>query len=97
MIAQNVKEMGAEIIRAKCKTHHGIATCVCSLANVVLNQSPTIASVCSPLQGKQGVLDVSLSVPSVVGANGVQQRLRERWPLEEYRAFFDQKEMCVMF
>ena len=88
-IAQNVKSMGAEIIRTKGKTHYGIATCVCNLANAILNQAPTIASVCSPLQGEQGVLDVSLSVPSVIGANGVQQRLRERWSPEEYRAFFD--------
>ncbi len=88
-IAQNVKRMGAEIIRTKGKTHYGIATCVCNLANAILNQAPTIASVCSPLQGEQGVLDVSLSVPSVIGANGVQQRLRERWSPEEYRAFFD--------
>lgn len=87
-ITKSVREMGGEIIRAKGKTHYGIATCVCTLANAVLNQAPTIASVCSPLQGEQGVLDVSLSVPSVVGANGVQQRLRERWSPEEYRAFF---------
>ena len=32
---------------------------------------------------------VSLSVPSVVGPSGVQQRIRERWAPEEYRGFFD--------
>lgn len=88
-ITRNVRSMGSEIIKAKNKTHYGIATCVCTLANAVLNQAPTIASVCSPLQGEQGVLGVSLSVPSIVGVNGVQQRLRERWSPEEYRAFFD--------
>ena len=87
-IEQNVKRMGAEIIQVKGRTHYGIATCVCSLASAVLNQAPMIASVCSPLQGEQGVLNVSLSVPSVVGANGVQQRLREKWSKEEYQKFF---------
>ena len=33
--------------------------------------------------------DVALSVPSVVGPAGVQQRIREKWASEEYRRFFD--------
>ena len=28
-------------------------------------------------------------IPSIIGANRVQQRLRDRWSLEEYMAFFD--------
>jgi len=32
---------------------------------------------------------VALSVPSVVGPAGVQQRIREKWSPQEYRAFFD--------
>ena len=88
-IAEKTRVMGAEIIRAKGKTHYGIATCVCHLADAVLNQRPTIASVSSPLLGEHGVRGVSLSVPSVVGPSGVQQRIRERWAPEEYRGFFD--------
>lgn len=91
-IAEDTRNMGAEIIRAKGKTHYGIATCVCALADAVLNQKPMIASVCSPLQGEHGVRGVSLSVPSVVGATGVQQRIRERWAPDEYRQFFDSVE-----
>lgn len=89
MIAEKTKRMGAEIIRAKGKTHYGIAVCVCHLADAVLNQRSTIASVTSPLLGEHGVREVSLSVPSVVGAGGVQQRIREKWTQEEYRGFFD--------
>ncbi len=89
MIAEKTKSMGAEIIRAKGKTHYGIAVCVCHLADAVLNQRSTIASVTSPLLGEHGVREVSLSVPSVVGAGGVQQRIREKWTQEEYRGFFD--------
>ena len=87
-IAQKTRQMGADIIQAKGRTHYGIATCVCYLADAVLNQRPMIASVCSPLMGEHGVRDVSLSVPSVIGVNGVQQRLREKWAPEEYRGFF---------
>ena len=89
MIAEKTRMMGSAIIRAKGRTHYGIATCVCHLADAVLNQRPTIAPVSSPLMGEHGVRGVSLSVPSVVGPAGVQQRIREKWEPEEYRGFFD--------
>lgn len=88
-IAGRTREMGMEIIRAKGRTHYGIATCVCQLADAVINQRPTIVSVSSVLRGEHGVRDVALSVPSVVGPSGVRQRIRERWEPEEYRRFFD--------
>ena len=91
-IAQKTKEMGAEIIRAKGRTHYGIATCVCQLADAIINQRPTISCVSSVLMGEHGCRGVALSVPSVIGPSGVQQRIREKWAPEEYRAFFDSVE-----
>lgn len=88
-ISSKTLHMGEEIIKAKGRTHYGIATCVCYLADAVLNQRPMIASVTSPFMGEHGVRGVSLSVPSVIGPSGVQQRIRERWDAEEYRGFFD--------
>ncbi len=41
--------------------------------------------------------DVALSVPSVVGPAGVQQRIREKWKPEEYRGFFDAVETVRQF
>ena len=78
-----VRGMGASIIAAKGKTHYGIATCVCSLADAVLNQRLTIAPVSSPMQGEYGIKDVAISVPSIVGVNGVELRLEERLEDEE--------------
>lgn len=92
-IEEKTRTMGSEIIKTKGKTHYGIATCVCYLADAILNQRPTIASVSSPLMGEHGVRGVSLSVPSVVGPTGVQQRIREKWAPEEYRGFFDAVEV----
>ena len=88
-IAQKTKVMGTEIISAKGRTHYGIATCVCQLADAIINMRPTIASVSSVLLGEHGCREVALSVPSVVGPSGVQQRIREKWAPEEYRGFFD--------
>lgn len=78
-IFDQVRGMGARIISAKGKTHYGIATCVCSLADAVLNQRLTIAPVTSPLQGEYGIKDVAVSIPSIVGVNGVEHRLEEHW------------------
>lgn len=88
-IAEQTRTMGMEIIKAKGKTHYGIATSVCFIADAIINQRPTIASVSSQLMGEHGVRGVSLSVPSVIGPGGVQQRIREKWSSEEYRGFFD--------
>lgn len=88
-IARKTREMGAQIIAAKGRTHYGIATCVCQLADAIINMRPMIASVSSVLMGEHGCRDVALSVPSVVGPAGVQQRIREKWAPEEYRGFFD--------
>lgn len=88
-IAEKTRVMGSQIISAKGRTHYGIATCVCQLADSIINMRPTIASVSSVLMGEHGCRNVALSVPSVVGPAGVQQRIREKWTTEEYRGFFD--------
>lgn len=91
-ITRKTREMGGHIIHAKGRTHYGIATCVCCIADAVINMRPTIATVTSPMLGEFGVRDVALSVPSVIGPAGVQQRIREKWEPEEYRGFFDSVE-----
>lgn len=86
VIYQRVKKMGASIIAAKGRTHYGIATCVCSLAEAILNQRLTTASVSSTLCGEYNISDVAISVPSIIGANGVEQILKCKWTDEEYEA-----------
>ncbi len=81
-----VKTMGSTIIEDKGRTHYGIATCVCSLADAVLNQRLTIASVTTPLTGQYNINDVALSLPSIIGVNGVENRLVEYLSNDEYKA-----------
>ena len=84
---ERVRGLGAEIIRGKGKTHYGIATCVCYIADAILNQRLTIAPVTSVLQGEYGTTGVSLSVPSIIGVNGIDKRLEEHWSDFEYGRF----------
>ncbi len=83
----STKTMGAEIIAAKGRTHYGVATCVCYLADSILNQRPTIVSVSSPMPFDTDVPEYALSVPSLVGPSGVQQRVRDQWNDDEYTQF----------
>lgn len=94
-IAETVKNMGAAIISAKGKTHYGIATCVCLLADAVLNQRPTIAPVSSVLKGEYGCRDVAMSVPSIIGVNGVERRIEEKWNDHEIKMFRNSADRLV--
>lgn len=85
-IYQRVKKMGATIIAGKGRTHYGIATCVCLIADAILNQRPTILSVSSTFHGEYGIEDVAMSVPSIVGVNGVEFRPTYKWQENEYSA-----------
>ena len=93
LLYNQVRDMGAEIIKDKGKTHYGIATCVCSLADAVLNQRLTIAPVTSPLEGEYGIDGVALSLPSIIGVNGVEHRLEEKWLKEERLKLRDSAEI----
>ena len=84
---EKVRGLGAEIIAGKGKTHYGIATCVCYIADAILNQRLTIAPVTSVLHGEYGLYGVSLSVPSIIGVNGIERRLEEPWSDFEVERF----------
>ncbi len=96
-IEEKVRAEGSAIIKTKGKTHYGISTCVCYLADAILNQRPIIASVTSVLQDEYGLQDVALSVPSIVGVNGIERRLEEKWNEVESEAFLNTAEKMLHF
>ncbi|HEX2944340.1 MAG TPA: L-lactate dehydrogenase [Clostridia bacterium] len=71
-IIENVKTAGAEIIKRKGATYYAIAVTVNTILESLLKNQNTIRTVSSLINGKYGIEDVSLSLPSVVNANGVQ-------------------------
>ena len=91
-IASKVRTMGADIIATKGKTHFGIATCVASLADAILNGRTTIATVCTRLEGEYGVSGITLSVPTIVTNNGVEKRLTNGWDEGEIQMFRESAE-----
>lgn len=84
-IEKTVKDMGATIIAGKGRTHYGIATCVCYIADAILNKRATIASVSSVLNGEYGIKGVALSIPSIITSSGIERTLADYLSDEEYK------------
>lgn len=74
-MTEKVRTMGAEIIAGKGKTYYGISTCVCYLADAILNKRSVTASVTSVLNGEYGLEDVAMSLPCIVDFNGINHVL----------------------
>lgn len=83
-IEDKVINMGTDIIKGKGKTHYGIATCVCYIADAILTKRATIISVSSVLSGEYGINGVSLSVPSIITSNGIERTLDDYLEKDEY-------------
>lgn len=81
---EKVLKMGTEIISGKGKTFYGISTCVCYLADAILNNNPVQASVSSFMTGQNGLSDVALSMPSIIDSSGIKLVLPVRLNKEEH-------------
>lgn len=75
-VTKKVRGIGAEIISKKGRTFYGISTCVCHIADSILNNRPAKLSVTSVLEGEYDLFDVALSVPSLIDASGVKEILK---------------------
>ena len=63
--------MGSEIILGKGKTHYGISSCVCHIADSILNNKKIISSVTAVRNGEYGIYNTAISLPSEIDGNGL--------------------------
>ncbi len=70
-----VKQAGFEIFRRKQNTTHGIAASVFRIIQAVVINERSVLPVGTMLRGEYGLNDVVLSLPVVVGKNGVESVL----------------------
>jgi len=82
-IEEDVKNIGLEIFRKKGYTNHGIAAGVMRLVIAILADEKSILPVSVNLEGEYGLSNVALSVPCVVGKNGIEKILEFRLTLGE--------------
>lgn len=72
-IGENVKNCAYAIIERKGATYYGIAMAVQRICEAVVRDEKSILPVSAALHGEFGINDATLSVPSVLGANGVEK------------------------
>ncbi len=75
-IEQEVRDGGAEVIKCKGATYYAIALSVSAIVEAVLRDTKAILTVSFLQEGSHyGVKDVCLSLPCVLGANGIEREL----------------------
>lgn len=74
-IAQNVKNSAYEIISKKHATYFGIAMAVQRICEVIVRDEKSILPVSSMMHGEYGISDVVLSMPAIVGKDGIEDKV----------------------
>jgi len=75
LIAETVKNSAYEIIQKKHATYYGIAMAVKRICEVIIRDEKSILPISSIMHGEYGIDDVVLSMPAVVGKNGVETKV----------------------
>lgn len=84
-----VRDSAYEIIRRKGATYYGIAMAVARIAECIVKNEHAMLPVSVSLDGKYGLNGLCLSVPTIVGQNGVETILEIPLDSEERQALMD--------
>ncbi len=80
---EKTREAAYKIIDCKGATYYAIGTVVSEIVATILRDSKTVLPVSVPLHDYHGHYGVSLSVPSIVGRNGVEESLEVKLDWDE--------------
>ncbi len=94
LIHKQVVKTAYEVMDAKGWTNTGIASGAIRLAQAVFFDEKAVVPVSVPLTGEYGLKDVALSLPSVVGKDGVEKRLALQLPEDELELLYKSSE-CI--
>jgi len=70
-IDEKVRRAAYHIIQGKHATYYGIGAALARIVNVILRDQRSILTVCAPIQEVEGVQDVTVALPHLVGGQGV--------------------------
>jgi L-lactate dehydrogenase len=74
-IADEVKQSAYEIITRKKATYYGIAMAVKRICEAIVRDEKSVLPVSNLMHGAYGIEDITLSMPAVVGKNGVELQM----------------------
>lgn len=86
MISEDVKTAAYEIIGKKGATYYGIAMAVDRIVNSIVKNEHTMLPVSVELEGEYGFNGIALSVPSILGEDGVEAILEVPLNVKEKKA-----------
>jgi len=81
VIDQRVRQAAYHIIAGKGATYYGIGGALARIVDVITHDQRAILTVCTPTPGVAGVADVTVSLPHLVGGEGILATLP--LPLDE--------------
>ena len=74
-IENDVKNSAYEIIEKKHATYYGIAMSVKRICEAIVRDEKPILPVSNLMEGEYGISDIALSMPAVVGAEGIEYKV----------------------
>ena len=74
-IVDEVRKAGAEVIKRKGATFYAIALTVNKICDNILRDANNIMTVSTLIKDRYGINDVCLSLPAVIGANGIEKEV----------------------
>lgn len=86
IIYHGVRDSAYEIIQRKGATYYGIGMAASRIAEAIVRDSRTVLPVSVHLDGEYGMSGLCLSVPAIVGKNGVYEILKLQLNQEEMNA-----------
>ena len=82
-ILEQVRRSAYHIIGYKGSTSFGVAMAMTHIVRAILRNERHVMTVSAPLEGEYGLSDVTLGIPCVVGANGIEEIIQARLSPEE--------------
>jgi L-lactate dehydrogenase len=73
---QKTKDAAYQIIKAKGATYYGIATAITHIVKTIMRDGKKVIPLSVPLENYYGIGGVSLSVPCIVGRNGIIEKIK---------------------
>jgi L-lactate dehydrogenase len=85
-IDEQVRRAAYRIIEGKGATYYGIGSAVARIVEVILQDERSLLTVCTPMSDVAGVNDVTVSLPNLVGGDGIIQTFTPRLSDAETKA-----------
>lgn len=91
-IAENVKNSAYEIIARKQATYYGIAMSVRRICEVIVRDEKSILPISTMIHDEYGIDDIALSMPAIVGGEGVETHVPISLNKQETESLIDSAE-----